>query len=112
MERLSPCSWTVGERTYSVAVFVDRGEVVKVTLVEGNRPIAVSMIPTRTESTIILAKPGDERKYLGDRMGSMIGRLTGRKPCAGCKSVESGINAVHRKVANAGRRAREILIHG
>ena len=92
MERLNPCSWTIGERTYSVAVFVDRGEVVKVTLVEGDRPIAVSMIPTMTDSSIILAKPGDERKYIGDRIGAAIGRVTGRQPCAGCKKVEAGLN--------------------
>ena len=32
--------------------------------------------------------------YLGDRIGALIGQLTHRKPCAGCKKVEAGLNLV------------------
>lgn len=31
--------------------------------------------------------------YLGSRMGAVIGRVTGRQPCGGCRKVETGINA-------------------
>ena len=32
--------------------------------------------------------------YLGDRIGTLIGQLTHRKPCAGCKKIEAGLNLV------------------
>ena len=37
-------------------------------------------------------------KYLGDRMGAAIGKMTGRKPCSGCRKVEGGLNWAHRSL--------------
>ena len=34
--------------------------------------------------------------YIGDRMGAAIGKITGRKPCWGCRKVEHGLNSIHR----------------
>ncbi len=36
--------------------------------------------------------------YIGDRMGAAIGKMTGRKPCSGCRKVESGLNWAHRSL--------------
>ena len=35
------------------------------------------------------------KQYIGDRMGAAIGKVTGRKPCGGCRKVEGGLNWVH-----------------
>ena len=46
----------------------------------------------------ILVSAPHATAYIGDRMGAAIGKMTGRKPCKGCRKVEDGLNLVHRGV--------------
>ena len=43
---------------------------------------------------VLVANGRPTTAYLGDRIGTLIGQLTHRKPCVGCKKVEAGLNLV------------------
>ena len=43
--------------------------------------------------------------YIGARMGAAIGKVTGRKPCWGCRKVENGLNWGHKQLQNLRRRS-------
>lgn len=78
-------------RKLSVSLFVEGDRVVGMTRVSG-----CCAATHAAAQRIITAKPGDEKRYLGDRMGAAIGKATGRKPCPGCKKVEAGLNGAHK----------------
>ncbi len=63
------------------------------------RALLANQLPLqRPRHAQVLVSGQPQPAYLGDRMGTVIGNVTGRKPCRICKKIEVGINTLDRGV--------------
>lgn len=74
----------------------------------GSKTVAVSSSTPqrriRRGSVLVGGQP--QKAYLGDRLGSLVGRVTGRQPCSGCKKIEGGLNWLDRRARQIRQRVR------
>jgi len=84
--------WNHDGRQHRVCLFVEGDKVV------GMTPVESKEVPHSRNSPVIAARPGDERKYLGDHIANGLGKL-GAKPCSGCNKRKKWFNDQHKKVA-------------
>ena len=86
--KLPAVVWNHDGRQHRVCLFVEGGKVVGMTPVESKE--AARYTP------VIAAKPGDEKKYLGDHIANGLSKV-GVKPCGGCNKRKEALNTLHKK---------------